>query len=111
MLLSLFLFDSNLINIVGITFTALILTELLNVAFEVHKWNRYMIASEIVTMLIYFGSMAILSLQRVYFDITFIVTWDFIWRVSVVTLVACIPIYLVRFIRRRIDPPSYSKLS
>ncbi len=66
MLLSLFLFDNNLINIVSITFTALILTELLNVAFEVHRWNKWMALSEAATLLIYFLSMVIL---KMYFGI------------------------------------------
>jgi len=108
MLMSLFLFNDNLINIVSITFTALILTELLNVAFEIHTWNRYMVLSEIITIILYFGSMVVL---KTYFDITFIASTAFIWRVTVVTLVACIPLYTFRLIRRKMYPPSYSKLS
>lgn len=60
MLMSLFLFESNLINIVTITFTALILTELLNVAFEIHRWNKIMVLSELLTLAVYFGSMLLL---------------------------------------------------
>ena len=66
MLLTIFLFDNNLINIVTITFTALILTELLNVAFEIHKWTKVMVLSEIMTLAVYFISMLIL---KDYFDI------------------------------------------
>jgi len=111
MLTTFFLFDNNLLNIVAITFTALILTELLNVAYEVHTWNRYMIISEVVSVLVYFISMAILSLINYYFDTSFLLSWDFAWKVVVVTMVSCLPLYLFRFIRRRIDPPSYLKLS
>jgi phospholipid-translocating ATPase len=60
MLMSLFLFESNLINIVTITFTALIFTELLNVAFEIHRWNKIMVLSELLTLAVYFGSMLLL---------------------------------------------------
>eukprot|EP01116_Phalansterium_solitarium_P016867 TRINITY_DN400_c3_g1_i1.p1 TRINITY_DN400_c3_g1~~TRINITY_DN400_c3_g1_i1.p1 ORF type:complete len:1058 (+),score=360.52 TRINITY_DN400_c3_g1_i1:1014-4187(+) len=108
MLMSLVLFDQNLINIVSITFTALILTELANVAFEIHTWNRYIVVSELGTVLIYFGSMFMLPM---YFDLSFIFSLAFVWRVALVTVVACLPLYLVRAIRRRIDPPSYTKLS
>ncbi len=61
MLASLFLFENNLVNIVSITFTALILTELLNVAFEIHTWNRYMIISELLTVITYLVSMVVLK--------------------------------------------------
>jgi len=61
MLFSLLLFEDNLINIVAITFTALILTELGNVAFEIRTWNRYMFISEIVTVIVYFVSIFILT--------------------------------------------------
>jgi len=107
MLLSLFLFDNNLVNIVSITFTALILTELLNIAFVVQTWNRWIVISEIVTFLLYVLSMLILP----YFDILFIFSWDFIWRVSLVTVFSCAPIYLYEIIKKKFDPPSYTKLS
>lgn len=64
MLMSLFLFDDNLVNIVAITFTALILTELFNIAFEVHTWNRWIFLSEVLTFATYFGSMIILALPE-----------------------------------------------
>ncbi|EGG19761.1 ATPase [Cavenderia fasciculata] len=43
MLLSIILFESSLNNIVSITFTSLILCELLNVATEIHTWHRIII--------------------------------------------------------------------
>ena len=107
MLLSLFLFENSLINIVSITFTALILTELINVAVEINTWNRYMVLSELITLLLYLCSMLYLNTS---FDITFIATWDFLWKVTVVTLVSCLPLYLAKIIKAKLDPPSYSKL-
>eukprot|EP01114_Cavostelium_apophysatum_P015341 TRINITY_DN4154_c0_g1_i1.p1 TRINITY_DN4154_c0_g1~~TRINITY_DN4154_c0_g1_i1.p1 ORF type:complete len:1093 (+),score=239.76 TRINITY_DN4154_c0_g1_i1:78-3356(+) len=108
MLVALFLFENSLINIVSITFTALILTELLNVAFEIHRWNWYMALSEVVTVIIYGVSMVILKTT---FDMSFILTWDFVWKLAVVTFTATVPLFLIRCIRRRISPPSYLKLS
>ena len=61
MLLSIFLFENSLVNIVAITFTALILAQLLNVAFEIHTWNRFIFASEVVAFITYFTSMFLLS--------------------------------------------------
>eukprot|EP01117_Protostelium_nocturnum_P011512 TRINITY_DN4173_c0_g2_i2.p1 TRINITY_DN4173_c0_g2~~TRINITY_DN4173_c0_g2_i2.p1 ORF type:complete len:1099 (+),score=335.10 TRINITY_DN4173_c0_g2_i2:86-3382(+) len=108
MILGILLFESNLVNIVSITYTALILTELLNVAFEIHKWTRFMMASEFFTLLIYLLSMLVL---RSYFDLGFIFSWAFAWRVSLITFVTCLPLFFFRVIKRKLDPPSYSKLS
>lgn len=41
----------------------------------------------------------------------FIVTLSFLWKVSVITLVSCLPLYALKYLRRRFSPPSYSKLT
>jgi phospholipid-translocating ATPase len=107
MLLAIFLFEDSFLNIVSITFTTLILTELLNVAFEVHKWHLVMIISEVATIIIYVVSMIVL---RSYFDISFITSWGFVWRVFVITAISCLPVYLGKLIKRKLDPPAYAKL-
>jgi phospholipid-translocating ATPase len=61
MILSLWLFDSDSTHIVSISFTALIFNELLMVALEITTWHIYMIWSQIVTALIYIGSMWLLK--------------------------------------------------
>src|SRR3954469_16409001 len=53
MLLAILLFESSFQNIVAITFTALVLCELLNVAFEVNHWHPYMVIAEIITVALY----------------------------------------------------------
>jgi len=108
MLISIILFEGSMYNIVTITFTTLILTELFNVAFEIRTWHYLMVISEVVTLLCYFTSMLVLTS---YFDIRFLATWDFAWKVLVITLVTCVPVYLSKFIRRKFFPPAYSKLS
>ncbi|KYR01728.1 hypothetical protein DLAC_01739 [Tieghemostelium lacteum] len=108
MLLSIILFESSLNNIVSITFTSLILCELLNVATEIHTWHKAMIISLIVTLLSYLITMMIPQVTA--FELSFILSWEFIWKVFVITLVSCLPLYVIRFISRKIDPPSYSKL-
>ncbi|KAI9287315.1 protein transporter [Umbelopsis sp. AD052] len=108
MILSILLFEDEFIHIVSISFTALIFNELLMVAFEINTWHRIMIISEIVTILIYVGSMWILP---TYFDMTFILTTRFVWKVAVITAVSSLPLYFVKFIKRRYAPPSYTKLT
>eukprot|EP01122_Echinamoeba_exundans_P012832 TRINITY_DN5485_c0_g1_i1.p1 TRINITY_DN5485_c0_g1~~TRINITY_DN5485_c0_g1_i1.p1 ORF type:complete len:1142 (+),score=257.53 TRINITY_DN5485_c0_g1_i1:61-3486(+) len=107
MLLAIFLFDASLYNIVSITFTVLVFTELFNIAFEIQTWHWVMVASEVATALLYIVSLFIL---RSYFDVSFILTWDFVWKVSLITAVTTVPIYVVRFIKRKCDPPAYTKL-
>jgi phospholipid-translocating ATPase len=60
MLLSLLLFESEFLHIVAISFTALVLNELIMVALEITTWHTYMVLSELGTAAVYFGSMAIL---------------------------------------------------
>jgi phospholipid-translocating ATPase len=61
MMLAMFLFEAEFLNIVSISFTALIFNELLMVALEINTWHVLMIWSEIMTLAIYLGSMAVLT--------------------------------------------------
>ncbi|CBZ54408.1 putative phospholipid-transporting ATPase, P-type [Neospora caninum Liverpool] len=102
------LFENSFMNIVSITFTALILAELLNVASEIQTWHPLMIASEICTVMIYIFSMFIL---RSYFDITFIMTLTFWAKVSAVTLVSWVPIQIFKAVKKTLQPPQHAKLA
>ncbi|CAG8792384.1 3410_t:CDS:2, partial [Gigaspora rosea] len=66
-----------------------------------------MVISEIVTLAIYIVSMAFLP---TYFDLSFILTWVFVWKVLVITAVSSIPLYVVKILRRRCSPPVHSKV-
>jgi phospholipid-translocating ATPase len=61
MLLSIWLFENEFVNIVSISFTALIFNELLMVALEIQTWHLYMVLAEVVTFLIYIVSMTVLK--------------------------------------------------
>lgn len=60
MILSLLLFETEFLNIVAISFTALILNELIMVALEITKWHVYQAVSLVVTLFLYAGSMVFL---------------------------------------------------
>ncbi|MBW0472907.1 hypothetical protein O181_012622 [Austropuccinia psidii MF-1] len=107
MILSLILFENEFINIVSISFTSLILTELLMVALEITTWHRYMIVAEVVTLMIYFVSMAFLP---EYFDFSFVLTVSFLWKVSLITAVSSVPLYIAKALRSYFAPASYAKL-
>jgi len=108
MCLAIVLFEENFINIVGISFTSLILSELTNVALEINRWHPLMVASEVVSAVIYFASIYFLP---TYFDITFVLTWGFAWKVLLITAVSCLPPALVRCIYRRVAPSAHSKVA
>jgi phospholipid-translocating ATPase len=124
MLMSLFLFESEFLHIVAISFTALILNELIMVALEVTTWHTYMIVAEVATLLLYIVSMAFLP---EYFgaswrscvggakltygaDLTFVLSARFAWKVAVMVAVSALPLWIFKIIKSRVAPAAYSKL-
>ena len=57
---ALLLFESEFLHVVAITFTALLLTELLMVALTIRTWHVLMVVSEIVSLGIYIISIVFL---------------------------------------------------
>ncbi|KAI0659521.1 aminophospholipid-transporting P-type ATPase [Cubamyces menziesii] len=107
MIMSLVLFETEFLNIVSISFTALILNELIMVALEITTWHVYMVLSEIVTLFIYAVSMAFLP---EFFDLTFVLSTRFVWKVAVIVAISAFPLYIIKLIRSRVAPAASSKL-
>ncbi|KZT21321.1 protein transporter [Neolentinus lepideus HHB14362 ss-1] len=107
MIMSLVLFENEFLNIVAISFTALILNELIMVALEITTWHLYMIISEIVTLLIYAVSMVFLP---EYFDLSFVLSVRFAWKVAVIVAISALPLYIIKFVKSRVAPAASSKL-
>lgn len=105
---ALVLFDDEFIHIVAISFTALILTELIMVALTVRTWHYIILLAELLSLGLYIASLFILS---GYFDPTFLWTGDFVWKVFAITLLSCLPLTIVKCLRKKFSPPSYSKLT
>ncbi|KAF9049632.1 protein transporter [Hymenopellis radicata] len=100
MIMSLVLFENEFLHIVSISFTALILNELIMVALEITTWHLYMAVSEIVTLFLY-----VISLH-----LSFVVTLDFGWKVAVIVAISAMPLWIIKLIRSRVAPAAYSKL-
>ncbi|KAI9095516.1 hypothetical protein DFS34DRAFT_643233 [Phlyctochytrium arcticum] len=127
MLLATWLFEDEFVNIVSISFTALVFNELLMVALEINRWHIYMIYSEIITFTLYIASMWFLKsdfgkLYYLYFltdreltpscvDMTFILTSKFVWKTAVITTVSSLPLYILKFAKWKWSPPNYTKLA
>ncbi|XP_048385421.1 probable phospholipid-transporting ATPase IIB isoform X1 [Stegostoma tigrinum] len=105
---ALVLFESEFVHVVAISFTALILTELLMVALTIRTWHWLMVLGEFLSLGCYVASLAFLN---EYFDVAFITTVTFLWKVSAITLVSCLPLYILKYLKRKLSPPSYSKLT
>jgi phospholipid-translocating ATPase len=108
MLLSLLLFESEFLHIVAISFTALVLNELIMVALEITTWHKYMVMSEVATAIIYFGSMWILP---EYFDMHFVLTRTFAYKVAIIVAVSSLPLYVIKALHHRLNPAAYAKVN
>ncbi|KXJ92623.1 hypothetical protein Micbo1qcDRAFT_188153 [Microdochium bolleyi] len=94
-------------RMVAVSYTVLVLNELLMVAIEVTTWHPVMIASIVGTFLIYISSIPFLG---GYFDLAFVLSLGFLWRVLAIAAISLIPPYAVKLIRRTMKPPSYRKV-
>jgi phospholipid-translocating ATPase len=108
MMLAIILFEKDFIHIVSITFTALILNELLMIALEITTWHYVMGVAEIASFLIYVASVRLL---KEYFDSRFTTSLTFFWKVALITLVSFLPLYLISLIKHMLAPTSATKLS
>ncbi|VEL36719.1 unnamed protein product [Protopolystoma xenopodis] len=58
---ALLLFEDDFIHVVSITFTSLLLTELLMVAITIRTWHLVMLLSELLSLAIYIVALALLK--------------------------------------------------
>ncbi|KAG8192507.1 hypothetical protein JTE90_018029 [Oedothorax gibbosus] len=105
---ALLLYKAEFIHIVAISFTALIFTELLMVALTIRTWHWLMVLAELFSLIIYLLS---LVFMKQFFDSDFIWTLTFLWKVSLLTVVSCVPLYVLKYLHRKVAPPSYAKLT
>ncbi|OCT60169.1 probable phospholipid-transporting ATPase IIA [Xenopus laevis] len=105
---ALLLFESEFVHIVAISFTSLILTELLMVALTIQTWHWLMMVAELLSLSCYVASLVFL---HEFIDVYFIATLSFLWKVTSITLVSCLPLYVLKYLRRKFSPPNYSKLT
>ncbi|KAL2007361.1 hypothetical protein VTN00DRAFT_8799 [Thermoascus crustaceus] len=94
-------------RLISISFTALVLNELLMVAIAVTTWHPIMIFCIIGTALVYAVSVPFLG---DYFDLQYIITVDWVWRVVVVSAVSLVPVWIGKVVKGAWSPPSYRKV-
>ena len=99
-------FNESQTNIVTITFTALIITELLNVYSELHKIKREQIVSSVITFLMYILSIA---LMRSYFNTSYL-SFMFFVKVFLITLASWLPLHIIKILKTKLDPDEHEKI-
>ncbi|KAL4778647.1 hypothetical protein BJX76DRAFT_128323 [Aspergillus varians] len=94
-------------RLISVSFTALVINELLMVAIAITTWHPGMIFCLLGTALVYAASVPFLG---DYFDLKYVITLDWVWRVVAVTAVAIIPVWAAKMIKQSWSPPSYRKV-
>ena len=94
-------------QLISLSFTALVLNELGMVATSITTWHPVMIFCLLGTLLVYAGSVPFLG---EYFDLSYVITLDWVWRVAVVLAVSLVPVWAGKMIKQSWHPPSYRKV-
>lgn len=94
-------------RLISVSFTALVFNELVMVAIAITTWHPTMVFCIVGTGAVYAGSVPFLG---DYFDLEYVITWGWLWRVAVVAAVSLIPVWAAKLITRTWSPPSYRKV-
>ena len=94
-------------RMVSVSFTVLVINELIMVACEVVTWHWIMIVSLLGTMAVYVASVPFLG---GYFDLQYVWSWGFVWRVVAISALSLVPVYSAKVLRRTLRPPAYRKV-
>lgn len=94
-------------RMVSVSFTVLVINELMMVACEVVTWHWIMTLSLLGTFVAYAGSVPFLG---DYYDLSYVWSWGFVWRVVAITAISVVPPYSAKVLRRTLRPPSYRKV-
>ncbi|CAK4032627.1 phospholipid-translocating P-type ATPase [Lecanosticta acicola] len=94
-------------RMVAVSYTCLIVNEIVMVAAEITTWHPTMIFSILGTAALYFGSIPFLG---GYFDLNFVTDIGFWWRFAAIAAASLGPVYAGKVIRRTVKPPSYRKV-
>ncbi|EGR27281.1 phospholipid-translocating p-type flippase family protein, putative [Ichthyophthirius multifiliis] len=106
MILSFLIFNDAFISIQTITYSALIILELLNILTSIHKIHIVMIISILCSIGIY-------SLTLVFLKNYIIISeWDidFILKLCIIVFVCWLPPFIFQIIKKKIDPNDFEKI-
>jgi len=58
--------------------------------------------------MIYINIIIIIFIIKI--DLSFIFSIDFVWKVAAITVVSCLPLYIIKKLKRCISPPKYLRI-
>ncbi|KAJ9612325.1 putative aminophospholipid-translocase [Cladophialophora chaetospira] len=94
-------------RMLSVSFTVLVLNELIMVAVAVTTWHPLMIVAIVGTACVYAGSVPFLG---DYFDLAYVASWSWAWRVAAVGAISLVPVWGGKVARRMWKPPNYRKV-
>lgn len=94
-------------RMLSVSFTVLVLNELIMVAVSVTTWHWIMIASILGTGAVYAATVPFLGR---YFDLQYVITWSWVWRVAAIAAISLVPVWGGKLIGRAYKPPNYRKV-
>ncbi|ODV80892.1 phospholipid-translocating P-type ATPase [Suhomyces tanzawaensis NRRL Y-17324] len=94
-------------TMVALSFSCLIYNELIMVAISVFRWNKVVTSTVVITLMIYVVSVPFLS---DYFDLEYVASFSYLWQVAVILALSLLPVWISRYIERKLRPPSYAKV-
>ena len=99
-------FNDSFVNIVTITFSSLILIELLNVYTQIYSYTFEMFLIQIATAAVYFMSIMLL---HEYFDVNYI-NQEFCVKVAVIVTATWLPLHLLYMLLNWCDPSESARV-
>ena len=105
-----FIFEKNTIflEIVTVSFTALIFLEILNVYLEINTYHWFMWVSFFSTLIVYL--LTIFFLNN-YLDIAFILKWKIFWKIPILSIVGWAPFFIAMKVKKKFFPETVEKLN
>jgi len=107
MAMAVYFFPDTFLRIVTITFTALILAEILNVYTELHKVQWATVVALVGTGVVYFLSIIFF---KSYIDVDAI-NGDFIKSIIIMVAVSWLPLHIMKLVLKRYDPTDFEKIT
>jgi phospholipid-translocating ATPase len=91
----------------SVAFTSLVLTELGLIAMEINSPNWVSIGAEFCSIAIYLCAMATI---RDAFDLSFILSFGFAWRITIITTLCIVPVAIFELVKRAYAPTHEERL-
>lgn len=98
---------ANFYNMTCMTFTTLIIVELLTLGFSIHEWTPVMFGTELLSLVVYVASIFFLPQ---YFDYHMVLSLLYWVNVIITATSATLPPYIVRWLRQSIRPTNSERL-